>query len=207
MPLTPLHYPLAYAMRKAGRKAGLELDMAGLAIGSFTPDVECPFFVLAAWSGWLPAGAPYAQYHRLVLHSLLGSVTLGSLISMLLVLALYRLMKPEKAIRPGVKRLYLSCSLGNLSHVLLDAVHHHYNPLLYPFTADNVLALVPFRSSATGIALARWFEQARGLPPGEGCFALSTWLVHLLALLACLYILVREREAGRHIITRLLFEA
>ena len=142
MPLTPLHYPVAYAMRKLAKRAGIELDMAGLAIGSFTPDLECPFFMVALWAGLLPPDAPWAWARRLVLHSLLGSLTLGSLISILIVLALYRLMAPEGMDRPSLPRLYVACALGNLSHVLLDAVHHPYNPLFYPFTAENVSALV-----------------------------------------------------------------
>jgi membrane-bound metal-dependent hydrolase YbcI (DUF457 family) len=46
------------------------------------------------------------------------------------------------------ERCYLSrstlalCLFGSLSHVLIDALHHEYNPLLFPFTYSSYDALV-----------------------------------------------------------------
>ncbi|HUW48109.1 MAG TPA: hypothetical protein VMW36_05130, partial [Patescibacteria group bacterium] len=34
------------------------------------------------------------------------------------------------------------CLLGSLSHVLIDSLHHEYNPLLFPFTCESCNALV-----------------------------------------------------------------
>jgi len=206
MPLTPLHYAVAYAMRKAGKKAGLELDMPSLAMGSFTPDLETLVLIIIDKLGYLPSNAPYAQCHRLVLHSIFGSLTVGSLITMLMAMALYRLMAPEGTETPGLKDLYVASALGNLSHVLLDAVHHTYNPLLFPFTTANVLALVPFRHSSLGLTISYWFEQVARLPRGCGSFFLSGLLVYSVVVPANIYIIVRERDAGRRIIIRLLFE-
>ena len=183
MPLTPLHYPVAYAMRKLAKRARVELDMAGLAIGSFTPDLECPFFMAALWAGLLPPDAPWAWAHRLVLHSLLGSLTLGSLISILIVLALYKLMAPEGMNRPSLPRLYVACALGNLSHVLLDAVHHPYNPLFYPFTAENVGFLVPMGD--------RW---------------LASLVVYGIVVPASIAILLREWGSEHGLLAQLLFD-
>ena len=183
MPLTPFHYPVAYAMRKLARRAGAELDMAGLAIGSFTPDLECPFIMVLAWAGYLPSDAPWVQAHRLVLHSLLGSLTLGSLISIIIVLALYGLLAPEHVARPPLARLYLACALGNLSHVLLDALHHPYNPLLFPLTAQSVNSLV-------------LTENTR----------LATLLVHAIMVPASAIILVREWGSEHGLLIQLLFD-
>ena len=188
VPLTPFHYPLAYAMRKAAKRAGLELDMAGLAIGSFTPDVECPFFALGAWLGLLPATEPYVQAHRLILHSLFGALTLGPLITIAIVFLLRHLLRAQiEAL--GVRsssllNLYISSALGNLSHVLIDAMQHSYNPLLFPFTAQNVMALVPLGDLALGNAIA-----------------------YAIVLPSSLAILAYEALRGPYLLTRLLFDA
>ncbi len=34
------------------------------------------------------------------------------------------------------------CIVGNLSHVLIDSMHHEYNPLFYPFTYSSYDAFV-----------------------------------------------------------------
>jgi len=182
MPLTPLHYPLAYVIKKAGDRAGLELDMAGLALGSFTPDLECLFFISARLLGLLPMLDPPFAGDRLVLHSILGSITLGALISMAFTLALYRIFNRGPK-RPQLRHLYLSCALGNLSHVLIDAIHHTYNPLLFPFTAESVDVLVPM-----------------------GDYGLGTRLAYGLVLSLSALILIKERGAGKRIFYRLLFE-
>jgi len=186
MPLTPLHYSLAYAMRKVSKRAGIELDMAGLAMGSFVPDTECPVFFLLSWAGLLDPSEPYVEAKRLVLHSILGSLTLGALISVLVVVALYRLFEGELGgrRRPGLTGLYISSALGALSHVLLDALHHHYNPLFFPFTWDSVNTLVPL-----------------------GDFGLGTAVAYSLAISLCVAALVLERSAGKRLLIRLMFDA
>ena len=183
MPITPLHYPVAYAMRKLAKKANLDLDMAALAMGSFTPDLECPFFMLALWAGYIPPEAPWAQAHRLILHSLLGCLTLGSLITILMVLALYRLLAPEGVRPPGLANLYVASALGNLSHVILDAFQHPYNPLFYPFTAESVNALLPLGQA--------W---------------LGSLILYPILIAASAYILIRERKAEHGLLARLLFD-
>ena len=176
MPLTPLHYAVAYAVRKAGKKAGLDLDMPSLAVGSFTPDLEALILIIIDRLGYLPSDAPYAQCHRLVLHSIFGSLTVGSLITMLVVMA------PEGMEMPGLKDLYVASALGNLSHVLLDAVHHTYNPLLFPFTTANVLALVPLQAlppwawpSPIGSSMWPGSRGAAGASSSAACSSTRSW--------------------------------
>ena len=201
MPLTPFHYVLAYAIRKAGRRLGRDIDMAGLAMGSFAPDLECLVFIILDRLGVL-----YMPYHRLVLHSILGCLTLGSLAAILMALAAYRLFAPEGLERPGLRRLYTASALGNLSHVLIDAVHHYYNPLFFPFTSSNVLALVPFTHTELGRSLASGFERWAGLQPGTGPFFLATLLVYAVVLPSAAYIIVREWRRGGNLLVRLLFD-
>jgi len=54
--------------------------------------------------------------------------------------------------------------------------------------------------------ISYWFERVAGLPQGSGSFFLSSLLVYSIVVPASIYIIVRERDAGRQIITRLLFE-
>ena len=180
--MTPLHYPIAYVIKKAGDRIGLKLDMAGLALGSFTPDLECLFFITARILGFLPMLDPPFVGDRLVLHSILGSITLGALISMAFTLALYRAFG-QGLRRPQLYHLYASCALGNLSHVLIDAVHHTYNPLFFPFTTESVDVLVPL-----------------------GDYGLGTKLVYVLVLSLSALILIKERRAGKRLFFKLLFE-
>lgn len=43
----------------------------------------------------------------------------------------------DKAKFSSFKEGLLPCFLGCITHVFLDALHHNYNPLLYPFTAES----------------------------------------------------------------------
>jgi len=126
MPLTPSHYPAAYLLHRAGKRL---FSLPALTVGAIIPDIE--LFVT----------------DRLFLHSLLGAATLGTVISVILVSTIYpRLIKRlieveggrvEEACRPSAKTA-LSSFTGCMSHVLIDALHHPYNPLLYPFTDASV---------------------------------------------------------------------
>lgn len=65
LPITPLHYPMAYVLYKLNKR----LSLPGVAVGSIFPDLEIPFMFLIFKSRIL---------NRLVLHSLLGASTLGT---------------------------------------------------------------------------------------------------------------------------------
>ena len=111
LPVTPFHYPVAYVLYKL--KANFSLP--ALIVGSMAPDLEIPFIVLL-----LGTEVP----HRLVLHSLLGAATLGTLISIAITVLVYPRL--TSAIFPIDKQkvkekctfslgLAVSCLLGILS--------------------------------------------------------------------------------------------
>jgi membrane-bound metal-dependent hydrolase YbcI (DUF457 family) len=137
MPYTPIHCSVAYLARQLG--PGLSLP--ALLVSTMAPDLEIPFLFVAI----------YGQYSRLVLHSLLGAVTLATLGSVILVAFAYSpmvsyLFKIDyKTVKDRCRfswRLVAVCFVGALSHVLIDSTHHEYNPLLYPFTYSSYDAFV-----------------------------------------------------------------
>ncbi|MFB0543550.1 MAG: DUF4184 family protein [Candidatus Bathyarchaeia archaeon] len=133
MPLTPLHYPVAYIFYKLNKG----FSLPGLAVGSMFPDLEIPAIILL-FGTRIP--------HRVVLHSLLGAATLGTMLSVIFTVLIYPpltsgLIKIDKNKVEGKCRLsstlFFSCLLGNLSHVLLDVVNHPHNPLFWPFSLST----------------------------------------------------------------------
>jgi len=138
MPVTPLHYCVAYIINKA--KVGLILP--ALIVGSFIPDIEP--FVSFATGGRLVSPRGF-------LHSLLGAATLDTFLAVLVTTLLYPVMvswifKLEKNSVAEKCRfssmLVLSALFGCVSHVLIDATSHEFNPLLYPFVTESFDALV-----------------------------------------------------------------
>lgn len=131
MPVTPLHYPLAKIIHLFRGKANLSLP--ALIVGSMVPDLEVPFVYF--WSGvWMQ--------DRMVLHSIIGGLTLGTLIAVVITVFAYPLVLGS--IFPNKKELIkqrcsfslmliFSAMIGVLSHVLLDVANHVYNPLFWPF--------------------------------------------------------------------------
>jgi len=106
-------------------------------VGSMVPDLEIPFIILLVGTE-VP--------HRLVLHSLLGALTVGTILSVAITVLVYPRL--TSAVFPidklKVKEkcsfslgLVVSCLLGVLSHVLLDVTNHLYNPVFWPFLASN----------------------------------------------------------------------
>ena len=105
------------------------------------PDLEIPFLYVAT-SG---------QYPRLVLHSLLGAITLATMLSVILVVLAYPpvvsyLFKIDyKTVKDRCRfswSMVAICFVGSLSHVLIDSLHHEYNPLFFPFTYSSYDAFV-----------------------------------------------------------------
>jgi len=144
MPVTPLHYCVAYVINKA--KVGLVLP--ALFVGSVIPDVE-PFISIVTGESLTPP--------RGLMHSLAGAVTLDAFLTVLITVLLYptlvhwifKLDKnhvAEKCRFSGI--LLLSTLVGTLSHVLIDSTSHEYNPLLYPFMN---------KSFDTFVLLNNWF--------------------------------------------------
>ena len=129
MPITPLHYPVAWGLSKLDKR----LNLPGLIVGSFIPDIEVPILIIF-FHGVLP--------DHFILHSLIGAVTIGVFISTFVTVLLYPILV---SMFFGVDRvklnevcrltpvLVLSCMLGNLFHLLLDLLMHPFNPTLWPF--------------------------------------------------------------------------
>ena len=131
LPITPLHYPIAKIIHLLGSKVNLSLP--ALFVGSMIPDLEVPFlyFLSGVW-----------VQDRLVLHSLIGGLSFGTLITVALTVLVYPRVvtaffpvdkkRVKEQCRFSVTHV-LCCAIGVLSHVLLDVTNHTYNPLFWPF--------------------------------------------------------------------------
>lgn len=133
MPLTPLHYPIAYIVYKVDKR----FSLPGLIVGCMFPDLEIPFMVL-----FFGAQGP----SHMILHSLLGSATLGTLLAVMFTVRVYpyltsRLFNVNKKKVESKCRLSLvtviSVFVGLVSHVLLDVLNHPYNPVFWPFLSAD----------------------------------------------------------------------
>lgn len=129
MPLTPLHYPIAYIQHRLEKR----LNFPALIVGNFFPDLSIPVFYFLASS---------RTYGRFTMHSLFGAVTFGTPLAVGFTVLIYpRLISylfrfNENKVREKCKlssTLVFSCLLGNISHALLDVTNHEYNPLFWPF--------------------------------------------------------------------------
>ena len=129
LPFTPFHYPVAYALYKLYKR----LSLPGLIVGSMFPDFEVVAIMLL-FGTQVP--------DRLVFHSFLGVATVGTMLSVVLVVFVYPPLISgffkidEEKVRGKCRLsfgLVVSCFLGNLSHVLLDVINHSYNPIFWPF--------------------------------------------------------------------------
>ena len=137
MPYTPIHWSIAYLARDFRSS----LSLPALIVSTALPDLEIPFIYIVTGG----------QLGRLVLHSLLGAITLATFLSVIFTVFAYspvisHLFKLDsKIVRDRCRfswTLVAVCLLGSLSHVLIDSLHHEYNPLLFPFTYHSFDALV-----------------------------------------------------------------
>jgi len=153
------------------------------------PDLECPFVYLAVWDKWKA---------RSVMHSLLGAATVDLLVTVLLVLYFvpwflkYLDGKVEdkryfvfagtdlRNHRTGMGAIVGSTLIGTYSHVLIDVLHHPYNPLTFPFSNYYGFNLVLFNDLilsgiiVQGVALASlilmlhlWYLKPLRMPQGK----------------------------------------
>lgn len=135
MPLTPLHYPIAYFVHKLSKN----FSLPGLIVGSMVPDIEIPFLILIFGND-----GP----NRLVLHSLLGSATLGTMLGIIITIKFYPFLvsyffgvdkeKVESKCKLS-SALAISVLIGSIFHVLLDFSNHLYNPILWPFLEAQMI--------------------------------------------------------------------
>ncbi len=143
MPFTPIHWSIAYLTR-AVRPS---ISLPALIVSTVMPDFEIPFIYIISGG----------QFSRLVLHSLFGAVTIATFMSVAFTIFCYspmisRLFKVDSKFVENRCRLSSTliavCFLGCISHVLIDSLHHEYNPLLFPFT---------FHSFDTFVLMHDWF--------------------------------------------------
>jgi hypothetical protein len=169
LPVTPLHHPVAYFIYKLDKR----LSLPGLIVGCMFPDLENPFI-------WLLLGTEVPN--RMVLHSLVGSATIGTVLAVIFTVRVYpplvsRIFHVDREKVESKCKLssavVLSVFIGIISHVLLDVTNHPYNPLFWPFI------------SATATSSPIYF--ALGNPLG------SLWMqIIMAALLVALIIAKRE---------------
>ena len=152
-----MHYPVAWGLSKLDKR----LSLPGLIVGSFLPDIEVPF-LLIFFSGLLP--------DHLILHSLIGAVTVGTIISIFVTVYLYPILtswlfhldkEKIKEVCRFSPSLALSCMLGNLFHIFLDIPMHPFNPVLWPFVDPySIVGILVQVFTAEG-DIARGFLHAR----------------------------------------------
>ncbi|MGI0014198.1 MAG: DUF4184 family protein [Nitrososphaera sp.] len=135
MPFTPLHIAFAWPLKMKFKA----LNFASLTVGAMVPDFEPIAYAIL---GIYP--------DRLLMHSLVGALSVDVVLTIVILklltllnfgkVGIHRLANPNLFSRT----LILSASVGSLSHVLVDSLHHDHNPLLWPlgptyFTGPMVL--------------------------------------------------------------------
>lgn len=129
MPFTLFHYSAAYILHRTEKR----LPFPALAVGSVIPDIEVPILALF-FSGILP--------DHLILHSLIGGLTLGVIGAVFTTRYIYPLVMSTFF---GINRerleeackispiMVISCVIGVLGHILLDYPMHWYNAIFWPW--------------------------------------------------------------------------
>jgi len=139
IPITPFHMTFAWAFH---RLTGKRTVQPALLIGSMVPDIEIPFLVFVGYT---------YPHTRLVLHSFLGGAILGTLIAIGLLYIVFPFVAAFFTGRAPseIKNMYnfknvvISSLIGVVFlHVFIDALHHPYNPLFWPFTPENITLFV-----------------------------------------------------------------
>ncbi|MCW4022554.1 MAG: DUF4184 family protein [archaeon] len=145
MPVTPLHYPIAYFIHKLDK----QLSLPGLIVGCMFPDLENPFIML-----FLGTEVP----NRLVLHSIFGAATIGTFLAVIVTVKVYPYLVSslfgvnKERVKTKCKLslgLVVSVLIGILSHVLLDVTNHPYNPLFWPFSSSFINSPIYFALGTT----------------------------------------------------------
>jgi len=157
MPVTPLHYPFAFLIKKTGRN----LSLPALVVGSVIPDIEVPIM-------WMFFSNLRDHF---ILHSLVGALTIGTFLAVLITRYLYapiisKIFKVDRKALNELCRLsswmVVSCILGILSHLVLDYPMHWYNPILWPWISpDKIIGpLVLLFMQQYTLEIASFFARA-----------------------------------------------
>ena len=154
---TLLHYVASYVIYRC---LGRMVSLPGLILGSMVSDLEIPVLTLLGF-----------PRDRLVLHSLLGSIMLAPLLSRLVrpvyVHIVTLVCKCRVEVGDDVK-FYASASVASLSHVVIDSMHHPYNPLFWPVSYASVDYIVLY-----------------------GDYVLASYVLHFIFLTAAVLLLLR----------------
>jgi len=151
MVFTPLHYVQAYLLNKVFKG---KLNAVGLLIGSMLPYIENPILLMLGY---------HIPYDRLVLHSIFGSIAFSWILGMILLQPYKAIVKLLTNVSIGNYSLpgyVFAVEVGSITHILIDSLHHEYNPLLWPFTYENVKLLAPIDPTAATIILHILFSIA-----------------------------------------------
>ena len=114
-----------------------QFSLPPLLVGSMLSDIEVlPIYYLTN-----------GVIDRLILHSIIGAFTVGTILSAAIVLFIYPTIVSlffKISINDIKKKCRFSatliglCMIGNLFHVLVDATTHEYNPLAYPISSESI---------------------------------------------------------------------
>ena len=135
MPVTPLHYPYAWLISRLDKR----LPLPALVIGSVVPDIEVPILQVF-FNGVLP--------DHYILHSLIGSLSIGLLITLItlryiypyLMSTIFDLDKAEMVERCQITRYAVIAAIfGILSHLIVDYPMHPYSQIFWPFIDAHLL--------------------------------------------------------------------
>lgn len=143
MPYTPFHLGFAWPVWLTKKR---KLNFMCLSFGAMIPDLELIFLMLLGHDSTSARGP---------LHSLLGALTVDIII--VLVLAYFFVPPIGRWFKRNTKNKWhifagvdvtkapvnpmwalASAGIGTVSHVILDVFTHHYNPLFWPFSRNNI---------------------------------------------------------------------
>ncbi len=136
MPSPLGHYTIAYGLSKSTKT----FSLPGLIVGSIIPDLN----ILISYVTRGTVG-------REALHSIVGVGTLGTFLATLVVVIVYPVVvstvfglqrEDVRSVCRLSRKLVASAFVGGLSHILVDATCHPYNPLFYPLTRQSIDVLL-----------------------------------------------------------------
>ncbi|MFW9919908.1 MAG: DUF4184 family protein [Candidatus Thorarchaeota archaeon] len=184
MPFTLFHYPFGYGLSKTSKR----LNMPALLVGAVIPDIEVPLLFLF-FQGVFP--------DHFVLHSLVGALSGGLVLAVLItryayptvIGSIFKLDKQELKQKCLISRaLVASAILGIVSHLLVDILHHWYNPILWPWIADPYAIAGP---------LCIFFANVLSTDIMTGYYV-ANLLTHIVIVPVFLLIIIRTKENRWH---------
>ncbi len=178
MPVTPLHYPSAFIIHKTDRR----FSLPALVVGSFIPDIEVPVM-------WVFFSNLRDHF---ILHSLVGGLTIGTLLAIVLTRFLYtpiisNIFKVDRNALNDYCRIsrwmVFSCVIGILSHLILDYPMHWYNPILWPWINPDAVV------GPLVLLFMQWYAL-------ETAFLIARLLMHIIMIVIWIVILAHLQSKG-----------